>query len=213
MMTQNEQLVLNGVDCSLVRDVDTIQEFTQILLCKHTGLVDESGRERDLLDIIALYDNVILLASLDCHTLKHRNLTGILLSQEVTEVDPLTLFIGNHVDGEMGIHGTHCVLKAIGNTLNHVADVGAHCTDDSDFLAALEVGIDTNGFGADFAELNPHVLEGTLESSALAGHSDNTALDIHIDIVGDVQKSGGLYVLHLRLCSLGLFFHSLSFFT
>lgn len=62
----------------------------------------------------------ILNMQLCDHTWKHLDYPDALLTQEVPNLNDAALVCDVGVDGKMGIHKPHLVLKALCHSLNHV---------------------------------------------------------------------------------------------
>jgi hypothetical protein len=61
------------------------------------------------------------------------------LTQEVADVNFLTIIVNNNVDGKMGIYVTQLVLETLSDTSDHVVDDGADSTDASNVLTVAVV--------------------------------------------------------------------------
>lgn len=157
---------------SLLRDVETVQELTDILVLDSGGLLDASGRLGDGFDVVTVDVELVLLClgDLDGDTLGHGDLAEELLAQEVAHLEGGTTINNGAVDGEMGIGGTELVSETKRNTLKrgdpcvrqvpstylvsdegdtnlaHVGDVGADGADGGLVAGAAQPLLDENGF-------------------------------------------------------------------
>jgi len=107
------------------------------------------------------------------------------LTQEVTDLNLLSVVVNNNVDGKMGIYVTHLVLETLGNTGNHVVDNG---TDGANASNVLAIAVVDNKLKLLLtSELDLHVkvtkVLGELAAGTLDGH--NARLDGDINVVGD----------------------------
>ena len=124
-------------DMAFFRDVDTIQELSNILILNKHRLLDRSCRLRHQLDVVSRQDDLVLLSrrDLDRHTVQHRNTTGVLITKEVADLNEFLIVRDVGVDGEVSIDKSHLVLKALGDSLDHVVDVRADSPDGSIVLS------------------------------------------------------------------------------
>jgi len=124
MVIQTNEVLLLLVHGSLVGDVDTVQEFSDILVAHSANTLDRRSRLGDVLDVIALENKLILLCLGlgDDNTIKHIDMPDELLAQKVPNLNFLPAILDNAVDGEMGINRTHLVAEALGDTSNHILD-------------------------------------------------------------------------------------------
>ena len=193
----------------LLRDVDTIEELTDILVSDEHRLVDLSGGGGHSLNIVTLEDDLILLSVGldDSHSLEHVDHTHSLLSQEVTDLDLLSLLVDGHVDGEVSVHESHLVAVSAGNSGDHVADVGADGADHSDVLVESEPEVDNN-LGALLLDVHELVGEVTAEDTAGSLNDHTSVLDVNLDYAiisankpntsfGDIDMVRGKGDLHL----------------
>lgn len=107
-MDLNEGLLLS--DDSLLGDVDSIEELTDILVAGEAGLVDEGSRAGDELDVVSDELDLVLGGGAgSCDSVEHLDLADELLSEEVTDLNSL-VGVGNvDVDGEVVVDETHLV--------------------------------------------------------------------------------------------------------
>ena len=79
---------------------------------------------------------LLVLVVLDRDAIGHLDPTHTLLSQEVTDLDAFTVTSKNKVNREMGVYGTHLVLEAQCDTLDHVSHSSLRRTKAGEVLAA-----------------------------------------------------------------------------
>lgn len=108
-----------------MRNIDTIQELSDILVANQGGLVDESGRSRNELQIGSLDDDLVLLVIglSDSATVEHIQRSDDLLADEVSDLDGLSVVEDVGVDGEMRISESELMDKSLLDTGEHVLDV------------------------------------------------------------------------------------------
>jgi hypothetical protein len=115
---------------ALLRDVDTVQKLTDILILGHGGLLDLGARQRHLVDINTRdLDLVLHVRGAEViDTVQQRDPSDLLLTQKVADLDNglVTFLDRGHVDREMGVTEAHLVLEASLDTVDHVLDVRAH---------------------------------------------------------------------------------------
>jgi len=130
-----------GANDTLLGDVDTIQELTDITVRDSARVVEERARARDVLDRVSSENELVLDIGglLALHTLKHRDGANALLAEEVTDLHESSTLLKVDVDGEMGVHKTHLVLETLGYTSDHILDVGAGGADARELLGLGEV--------------------------------------------------------------------------
>lgn len=109
-------IVLNNVQ--LLRHVQTVQELTDILVLDSCRVLDVRRRLGHGLQVVALEDQLVLLLGRvdDGDAGRHQHLANVLLAEEVADLDDGVVLGGDAVDGEMGVHGAHLVLEALGDT-------------------------------------------------------------------------------------------------
>ena len=139
----------------LLRNIQTVQELTDILVLNSGWLLDTSGRLWDGLDIVAINVQLVLLGlgDLDGDAGGHWDLAEELLAQEITNLQKLTSLDNGAVDGEMGIGGTELVAETKSNTLKR----GDPCVRQVLSTYLVSDNIDTNlahvgNVGADSAD-------------------------------------------------------------
>lgn len=176
---RGDNLILGG-DSTLLRDVDTIEELTQILLADVGGTLDLSGGEGDEGNVVTTELDLILdVGGTDVlDTLGDDDLADALLSEEVTDLDGVAA--KGDVDGEMRVDESHLVEEAAGHTDDHVVDVRADSTDACELGTLGEPKVNADLL-ADLLQVHVDVLEvaGELTTGSLDG--DATGLDLDID--------------------------------
>ena len=172
-------LILGG-DSTLLRDVDTIEELTQILLADVGSTLDLSGGEGDESNVVTTELDLILdVGGTDVlDTLGDDDLTDALLSEEVTDLDGVA--VKGDVDGEMRVDESHLVEEAAGDTDDHVVDVRADGTDAGELGTLGEPKVNADLL-ADLLQVHVDVLEVAGEFTAGSLDGDATSLDLDID--------------------------------
>lgn len=175
----------------LLGHVDTIKELTDILTLDETGLRDVGGVLRHLGEIDAAeLDLVLDIGRTDVlDALRESHATHALLTEEVTDLHRVVL--ERHVDGEMGVHETHLVLVADTNTRDQVLDQRADSAHAGELLAVAEPQVDAQLLLVDAAHVERQVTEVTEERAALAGDGDLAAVKDELDILRDLDVTGG----------------------
>ena len=183
-------------------NIDTIKELTDIFTSRNfSDVVDHSSGLRDLLDVIAGEDDLILdlLRALDLDAGEHLDDTLELLTEEVVDVDLLLIIRNEAVDGEVSIDKAHLVLVALGDAGDHVLDVGGDSADRRDGLAGgkphLEVDLFVLVAGNVHVEV-ADVLEASEELAAGALDLDFLGLDLDGDTLGDGDFFNDAEYLH-----------------
>ena len=171
--------LLSG-DGSLLGNVNSIKELTQILITDVGRLLNLSSSKRNKSNVISTEENLILLFRPSVlHSLQKRNLTNPLLSKEVTNLHIIS--VKGNIDGEMRVHETHVVDESLSHSDDHVVNVGADGTDASELFTGGEPQVDADGFVADFAEVHVDVLEVTGEGATGSGDLDDAGGDFDGD--------------------------------
>jgi hypothetical protein len=175
------------LDDVALRNVDTVQELTDILVLDSGDLLNAGSRLWDSIEIVASNDQLILLGSgsLTGDTLQHLDAESNLLSQEVTDLNFLTVVVNDNVDGKMGIYVTHLVFKTLGNTSDHVVDNGTDGTDAGDVLTVAVVDDKLELLLTDRLDLHVKMAKvlGELTTGTLDGH--NARLDVDFNVIGN----------------------------
>merc|ERR1711956_123111 len=117
---------LLGRDSTLLRDVNSVKELTQILLSDISALLDLCRGETHVRNIISQQLDLILHVSTAdvANAIEEFHLAHPFLSQEVPDFNVLAG--EGHVDGEMGVHEAHFVQEAASDANEHVVNVRAH---------------------------------------------------------------------------------------
>ena len=123
-------------------------------------------------------------------TSSHANTADVLLSQEVPDLDQRASLLDDHVDGEMGVHRAHLVPEAHCDTLDHVLDVTAAGADRGQLLSVSPPFIHTKLLVllSKEAELQVDVVEVPAECAPGSFDNDRPALQLNLDIVGNVDS-------------------------
>lgn len=169
-----------GGDGTLLRDVNTIKELTQILLADVGGTLDLGGGEGDEGNVVATELDLVLDVSgsdvLDA--LGDFDLADALLSKEVTDLDGVAG--EGDVDGEMRVDEAHLVEEAASDADDHVVDVRADGADAGELGTLGEPKVDADLL-ADLLEVHVDVLEVAGELTAGSLDGDASGLDLDID--------------------------------
>lgn len=117
MMTTSSLFLILYNGC-LFRDIQAVQELTDILVFHGGRMLDQGGRKGNCLDIVTLENQFVLLFGgiNDCHAWLHCDLADVLLAQEVTDLNDCVALRNYTVDGEMSMYGSHLVLESLGDT-------------------------------------------------------------------------------------------------
>jgi hypothetical protein len=102
-------------DNVLVGDENTIEELTFILLSDLNRLADASAAEGDSGVVEALEDNLVLDIGvvLNSDSGDHVNVLDLFTSEEVLDIDAVTVSGDDAVNGEMSVYGSHFVLETL----------------------------------------------------------------------------------------------------
>ena len=122
-MINSNSLLGNGH--SLVTDVDTIQEATDILISDSAGLVDQSTGLRDIFKRVTLNVelSVIFFIFFDGDTFTGIDLSNKFFSNKVLDFDDFFVGMNEKIDGEMGRGKSHLELVTLSNTSDHILNV------------------------------------------------------------------------------------------
>jgi hypothetical protein len=191
---------LSSFDNVALRDVDTIQELTDILVLDETRLLDISSGLGDGLKIVTSDGKLILLVlgSLTGDTLTHLDVEDNLLTQEVTDLNSITFLVDDDVDGEMSVDITHLVLVTLGDTNNHVVNKRADGTNTGDVLTVAVVDHEAD-LGTFNLQLNVQVTEVLGERTTGTLNRDLTGLDVNGDTLGDGEFFVLENILHCKV--------------
>jgi len=191
------RLVLS-FDGLLLRDVDTVEEFTDVLVLDEDALLDLGGGLGDQLEVVALDGDLVLLARLNALDARgHGNATDVLFAQEITNLDSLAIILNSNVDGEMGVDGLHLVTVSVGNALHHVLDMTDDGSHRGDVLAASKPFLCLNSLLSQHLDVELGVLKGLAENSALALDGDDAVVDGRSDPLRDFHLQARVNGLHL----------------
>ncbi|GFE53806.1 hypothetical protein protein [Babesia ovis] len=131
---------------SFLADVDTVEELPDVLVPHESTLVDKGGRSTDILNVHTGKEDLVLdgLRLLNLDTGQHLDDPDTLLAKEVTDLDGLAVISDVGVDGKVRVDEPHLVLVLLGDTSDHVVDVGHHGPDGSDHRLGSEPLHDDN---------------------------------------------------------------------
>lgn len=121
-------------------------------------------------------------------------------AQEIADLKLLAVFLDDRVDGEMGIHGTHFVLEALGDASDHVVDETLDSAQASDVLASTLPYSEGDFVGGAFYEADIHVDMADVLGERSTGTSDTDQPRFHgdLDSFGDGEFFGLEDVPHLQ---------------
>lgn len=183
-----------------LRDIDTIQELTDILVSDSADLLDVSSVLRDSLNRVTRQNQLILLGRrlLDGNTLGDLDLSNSLLTQEVSDLDVVLTVNSNNVnvDWEMRIDVSHLVLVTLGDTSDQVGNQRLDSSQSSNVLSVTVVDSDLDSLVTDLGESNVDVLQVLGELTSWTGDLDRSGLDGDGNALWDFQDLVGLDVLH-----------------
>lgn len=195
-----ERRLLVLLNNTTLRNIDTIQKLTDILVSDTANLLDVSSVLRDSLQRVTVNSQLILLVGrrLDGNTIENLHLSNSLLTQEVSDLHVLLSVNLNDVDidWEMGVDVSQLVLVALGDTGDQVSDQRLDGSQSSDVLSVTIVDGDLDSLVGKLGEGNVNVLQVLLQSTPWTGNSDGSSLDGDRDALRDVENLVGLDVLH-----------------
>jgi len=151
--------------------------------------MDGGSRLRDVLEVDTSDDDLVLNVSGtgDGAALEHGHLADLALSQEVTDLDSvsslgLLVLIGDsQVDGEVVVDETHLVGVSLGDSDDHVLDVGHNSAHAGQLLLSSPPNLDLKATLTDLGDIQLQVLEALGQLSLGTSDSDDTGdnVDIH----------------------------------
>merc|ERR1712098_7699 len=159
----NKLVVLHNV--TLLHDVDTIKELTDVLVADSAGLGDEGTSAGDVLNVVTedIELSVDLRVALHLDTIEGIDVELHLLPNEVDNIEGEPVVRELDVDGEMSVHKLHAVLEALGHTDDHVLDVDGHSLDHGLLLGLTEPLLHLDGLVVQLEQVDRHVLKVPLE--------------------------------------------------
>ena len=192
---------------TLLTDVNTVEEFTDILPLHPGHLLDAGSGKGNSHNVVALKFKLILNIS----GLSKLHRRGALALERNTLTDEVTDFedvaVNSSVDGEVIVHETHLVAETLGKTNLHVVDVGADGADRGELLALGEPHVDTESLAViNDLNIDVQVLEVTRKFTTGALHGDYAGLDGHGAVLVDIQIPSAQKGPHAKAlyCRLGL---------
>jgi hypothetical protein len=188
---ETDRLFLIGtLELTLLGDVDTIQELTDILVLDGGSLLDVGSGLGDVGKIVSDEGDLVLLVLgvEDGDTLQHGDLHDDLLTQEVADLNGLLIIGNNDVDGEMGVDEAHLVLVTLGDTDDHVVDQRADGAEASNVLALSVPDNETKAGGIELDDVHLDVTEVLDEGSTGTLDGDVTGLDLDLNTGGDGEN-------------------------
>merc|ERR1719370_676214 len=167
------------VNGGLFRNVETIQELSDILVLDSRALLDTSSRLGHEFDIISIDVKFVLLSLGDFHSNPwgHWHFSEEFFSQEVSDLEGTASINNGAVDGEMGVGGTELVSEAESNTLGHVGNVRADSSDSSLVLRGAHPLFHQNRLVGRRFHLDFKMTEVFGKGSSWTGDGDNTGLN------------------------------------
>lgn len=135
-------------------------------------------RLRHILEVVAEdLDLVLLGGAVHLHIAKHLDLADNLLTEEVADLEALALVGRVDVDGEMSVDELHLELVALGDSDDHVLDVGHDGANAGSVLGEAEPDLHLHlvlsGAASDVAS---EVLERLHKAAAGTLHGNNAGL-------------------------------------
>merc|ERR1711915_271908 len=186
-----------SLDGFFLRDVDSVEELSDILVLHQHALLDGSSGLGYQFEVVSFEGDFVLLSGLDAlDSLGHGHAPHVFLTQEISHLNGATTILDGNIDGEMGVDGLHLVAISVGDALHHVSDVTDHSTDSGDVFAAAEPFLSLESFLAEHLDVELGVLEGLLESSAFAGDSDDAVVHRALDVLGNLHLKARVNRLH-----------------
>lgn len=186
-------------DGGAFRDVDTVQEDTTILVFSSGGLLDHGSGLGDVFEGGAAEDDfVFLVGGFDGDIPDHSDATNTLFTHVVTDFDAFLVIDDGDVDGEMAVGSAHLELESLGDTLDHVRDVGADGTDASQIFAFSEPNGNANFTGL-LGHFDSDVFEVAFQSATGSSDLDTASSDFNFDVLGDSDKISLINLLHLKV--------------
>lgn len=165
-----------GTNATLLADVDSIEELTDILFLDTSDVVDLGGGLGHLLEVVSGEDDLVLdVGRANGDSVEHVDGTVDLLTQEVDDLDDLSVVTDGGRDGEVCVDKAHLVLESLGDTEDQVVDVRADGADASDVLLVSKPDLN-NDLSVSNVDVRGEVLERTGEGSTGANNGDLTGL-------------------------------------
>jgi hypothetical protein len=121
--------------------------LSDILVAHPADLLDIGSALRDVLQVVAEQDDLVLLVlgDLDVDALGHLHPSHNLLADEVADLDleqaRLGVLVDVDVDGEMRVDVSHFIFEALRDADNQVVDDGADGAEGSDIFAVAVVDL------------------------------------------------------------------------
>jgi hypothetical protein len=186
-LTLRISLFLTRVACWMLAARKTIEVSENSTICHHCDMESLLTRLGDSIEVVTSDDQLILLGrgDLNTDTFQHLDTESDLLTQEVTDLNFLTIIVNNNINGKMGIYVTHLVFETLGNTGDHVVNNGSDSADASNVLAVAVVDDELELVLTNGLDLHVEVAQvlGKLAAGALDG--DNAGLDVNFNTLGN----------------------------
>ena len=108
----------------LLRDVDTVQELSDILISNVDALVDEGSYLGYVVHIDSADPEFVLHLWVveNSAAWLHDDDLGLGSSQEVSELDGLRVISDEYFDWEVSVYTSHLVSESSGNSVEHVSE-------------------------------------------------------------------------------------------
>jgi hypothetical protein len=156
---------------TLLGDVDTVQELTDILILNTCRLVDFGGGLRNLLDVVTGQDDLFLnvFRAGNSDTFQHGHASDDTFSQKVSDLNLLAVIRDVDTDGKVSVNESHLVLVTLENTSEHISDLGDNGVDASVVLSVTPPDIN--------ADLLADLADVALKVAEILGESTTRTLD------------------------------------
>lgn len=177
-------LFLFNYSC-LLRDIDPVKKFTNILIFDSGWLLNTSCWSRYQLDIIAFNDQLIfqrcwIHAS---NSWLHPNSSDVLFTKKVPDLDHLIVLVSGTIDGEMSIYWSHPILEPFSDPFEHVLNMGANSSNGGQFFACAEPFLYEELLLANHLEIQLRLIEVSNQCPTRSTNDDLSVLYFDGDIV------------------------------
>lgn len=200
VLTITENQLSAVINQTTFRNVDTIQELTDILVSDSADLIDVGSVLGDSFQRVTSDDQLILLGCglLHGNTIKNLHVSNLLFTQEVSDLHVLLTVNLNkvHVDREMGIDISHLVLVALGDTSDQVSNQRLDSSQSSNVLSVTVENDDLDSSVRQLLESNIDVLQVLGQLTSWTGDLDGSGFDVDGNTLWNFQDLIGLNELH-----------------
>jgi len=165
--------------------------------------VDLTAGEGDVVQVVTFNDEFILhfFSSGDLNAGEHLDLSDDLFTQEVFDFEACIVVGDEGVDGEMGIGESHLELVTLGDTVDHVSDLGSNGGNAGLLLSLghpeLESQFSNTLFVFSLGNGERNVLESSGDGTSGSLNGDFSGLEIDFDSSGDDEFFFGKNVFHV----------------